>query len=156
MDTISNIDKNVESILTGVSGIGTGSTSTVTLLNSILTELSNLDVNTTPIVDALETTFSQSVAANSTVTSNVVDTNVVKKLWIFATNSASTNLTISVNAISASNASDDVPLFVITLNTSIVNSGCCITDLPPYIRFKIINSDVANASTVTIKIVKTR
>lgn len=158
MDTISNIDKNVESILENLSelDINVDNTSVVGVLNDILTELSNLDVNTTPIVDPLETVFNQSVAANSNTTTIAIDTSLVKKLWIFCTNTASTSLTILVNAVSADNSSDDVTLYPLTLNTTTITGGCFITDLPPYVRFKIINNDVTNASDVTIKISKTR
>ena len=159
MDTIANINQNVEDILTRLSDldVNVDNTSVTDALGNILTALTNLDVSTTPIVDPSEFIYEgYTLAASSDATSIPIDVSLVKKLWIFCTSTTSTNLTVLIYGQSGFGATDGVVIQPFTLSNTSQNGACYITDCPPYIKVKIINNDAVNAAIVTVKIVKTR
>jgi len=164
MDIIKNIDTNVKDILTNLSNldVNVDNTPVVDALGDILEELYTLNVSTSWYnVDTLTTIFNATSLPSKptegySCTSVAIPTGLAKKAWIFCNNAVSTNMTILINALATADSTISVPLYTLTLNaTTVINGGCVVTELPPFVQIQLINNDTTNSATVTVNIVLT-
>lgn len=154
-EEIDTILAAVGTVATTQSNLDTDCDTVISKLTDILTALGS--INTTLDPDPVETIYNSSVAASTTISNiTAIDTSLLKKLWVFVDQTASESLTVNVRDMSTTSATTSTILQPMTLNATTLSASCYFIDLPPAIKIEIINNDSAHATTVTVKIVKTR